>query len=178
VSLVTLNDAKKQLNAIEVGDVDDAEAQRYVDAVTKPMEDAAGRILDPRSFTEVVSLMNATTVMLKRVPVTAVTAVGTIDGGTSWDPANLFVDPDSGMVSVQSGPPLSGLVAFTYSAGVSPVDPNVELAALITIQHLWETKRGAMGVTLGGEGETFVPRGFAIPRRATELIGTPLPGVA
>ena len=178
MSLVTLSDAKAQINALEVGDVDDTELQRFVDAVTKPMEDAAGRVLDPRSFTEVVSLANATGVMLKRVPVTAVTTVVTTDGGTSWDPSNLYVDQDSGMVSVTSGPPLVGQVAFTYNAGVSPVDPNVELAALITIQHLWETKRGAMGVQMGGEGETFVPRGFAIPRRATELIGTPLPGVA
>lgn len=178
MALVTLPDAKAQLNALDVGDVDDTELQRYVDAVTKPMEDAAGRVLDPRSFTDVVSLTNASGVMLRRAPVTAVTAVVTTDGGTSWDPANLYVDQDSGMVSVTSGPSLSGLVAFTYDAGTSPVDPNVELAALITIQHLWETKRGAMGVTLGGEGETFVPRGFAVPRRATELLGTPLPGVA
>lgn len=178
MSLVTLSDAKAQLNAPNIGDVDDAELQRFVDAVTKPIEDAAGRILDPRSFTEVVSLSNATGVMLKRAPVTAVTAVVTTDGQTSWDPVNLYVDQDSGMVSVTSGPPLSGQVAFTYNAGTSPVEPNVELAALITIQHLWETKRGAMGVQLGGEGETFVPRGFAIPRRATELLGTPLPGVA
>lgn len=178
MSLVSLADAKKQLNATGVGDVDDAELQRFVDAVTKPMEDAAGRVLDPRVFTDVLQPRRASVVLLPRAPVTAVTAVVTTDGTTSWDPANLFVDGASGMVTVLLGPTLNGQVAFTYSAGLSPVDPNVELAALITIQHLWETKRGAMGVTMGGEGEAFVPRGFAVPRRATELLGTPLPGVA
>ena len=178
MALVTLADAKKQLNTSAYGDVDDDELQRYVDAVTKPMEDAAGRTLDARSFTDVVQLSNATGVMLAHAPVTAVTAVATTDGATSWDPANLFVDRDSGMVTVTSGPSLSGQVAFTYTAGVTPVAANVQVAALITIQHLWETKRGAGGVSMGGEGETFVPRGFAVPRRATELLGTPLPGVA
>jgi hypothetical protein len=178
MSLVTLADAKDQLNTRTSGDVDDTELQRYVDAVTKPMEDAAGRVLDPRTFTDIVQVTIASGLLLARAPVTAVTAVVTTDGVTSWDPANLFVDPDSGMVTVQSGPALNGQVAITYTAGVTPVAAHVELAALITIQHLWETKRGTMGVTLGGEGETFVPRGFAVPRRATELLGTPLPGVA
>lgn len=178
MALVELADAKKQLNTQAVGDVDDAELQRFVDAVTKPMEDAAGRILDPRTFTDVLRLHNASGVMLPRVPVTAVTAVTTADAVTTWDPEDLFVDADTGMVTVVAGPPFNGLVAFTSTAGLAPVSANVQLAALITIQHLWETKRGTMGVALGGEGETFVPLGFAVPRRATELLGTPLPGVA
>jgi hypothetical protein len=36
-----------------------------------------------------------------------------------------------------------------------------------------------MGVQLGGDNETYVAgRGFAIPRRALELLDTQLPGVA
>jgi hypothetical protein len=178
VALVLLADAKAQLNATGSGDVDDWQLQRFVDAVTKPMEDAAGRVLDPRAFTDIVQVSNASGLLLPRAPVTAVTAAVTTDGVTSWNTANLFVDQDSGMVTVLSGPALNGQIAITYTAGLSPVAPNVELAALITIQHLWETKRGAMGVSMGGEGETFVPMGFAVPRRATELLGTPLPGVA
>lgn len=178
MALVALADAKAQLNATGTGDVNDVELQRFVDAVTKPIEDAAGRVLDPRVFTDVLQLSNASGVMLPRAPVTAVTAVVSTDGATTWDPANLFVDTDSGMVTVTSGPALNGQLAVTYTAGVSPVAANVQLAALITIQHLWETKRGVMGVAMGGEGETFVPMGFAVPRRATELLGTPLPGVA
>jgi hypothetical protein len=70
-------------------------------------------------------------------------------------------------------------VLATYQAGYTTVPANIRLGALIIVQHLWETQRGMMGVQLGGDGETYVTgRGFAIPRRAIELLGPQLPGVA
>jgi hypothetical protein len=60
-----------------------------------------------------------------------------------------------------------------------PIQANVRLASKIIIQHLWETQRGTMGVQLGGDSDNYVAgRGFAIPRRAIELLGPQLPGVA
>jgi hypothetical protein len=70
-------------------------------------------------------------------------------------------------------------VDFTYQAGEVVIPDDYRLAALIIIEHLWETQRGTMGVQLGGDSEGYSPgRGFAIPRRALELLDTQLPGVA
>jgi hypothetical protein len=105
-----------------------------------------------------------------------VVAVG---GSQTWDVNQLHVDGESGEVTVLSGPTFCGRILATYVAGESQVPPNVQLAGLIIIQHLWETQRGAMGVQLGGDSDNYVAgRGFAIPRRAIELLGPQLPGVA
>jgi hypothetical protein len=113
------------------------------------------------------------------VPVLSLTSVVAADGSMTWDPANMLVDGETGLLTVTSGESLAGAVDFTYQAGELVVREDYRLAALIIVQHLWETQRGTMGVQLGGDGETYVAgRGFAIPRRAIELLGTPLPGVA
>lgn len=181
MSLVTLAPTKKQLN-IDADDTShDDELQLYIDAVTVPIEKALGRVADQRQFTDELDLAasGSTSVLLSNVPVTEITDVATVDGATTWDPANLHVNAASGRVTVRSGPPLAGLVAFVYTAGTTPVAPNVQLAALLTIQHLWETKRGTMAVGVGGDMETWTPgMGFAVPHRATELLGDPLPGIA
>jgi hypothetical protein len=91
----------------------------------------------------------------------------------------MYVDGPSGSVNVLSGPPLVGLALVTHQAGLTAIGANIRLAAKIIIQHLWETQRGTMGVQLGGDNEPYMAgRGFAIPRRAVELLGTQLPGVA
>jgi hypothetical protein len=179
VALVTLAAAKAQLN-IDVGDAShDDELQLYVDAVTTPVEKAVGRVVDQRQFTDERDLAGATSVLLPNVPVIEVTDVATIDGATTWDPADLHVNSASGRVTVRSGPPLTGLVAFTYTAGPATAAPNEQLAALLIIQHLWETKRGTMVVNTGGDMEPWAPgMGFAVPHRALELLGDPLPGIA
>jgi hypothetical protein len=179
MALVTLDAAKAQLNATNVGAIDEVQLQLYIDAVTKPIEDACGRTIDARSFTQVMTVNGAAAVVLRRVPVIEVTAVATQDASQTWDPGDLYVDPDTGVVTVKSGPAFSGDVAFVYVAGENPVTANHQLAALITIEHLWETKRGTMTVGLGGDMEPWTPgMGFALPHRAVQLLGTPLPGIA
>jgi hypothetical protein len=92
---------------------------------------------------------------------------------------SLRVDAGTGLVAVASGPAFTGALDVTYQAGLAIVPEDYRLAGLIIIQHLWETQRGTMGVQLGGDSETYMPgRGFAIPRRAMELLDPPLPGVA
>jgi hypothetical protein len=119
--------------------------------------------------------------MLRSTPVISVTSIATVDGSQSWtvSPSTMYVDSASGMVQVLSGPPVRGPLLVTYQAGYAAVPANIRLAALIIIQHLWGTQRGAMGVQLGGDSDNWMAgRGFAIPRRAIELLGPQLPGVA
>lgn len=180
MAIVTLADAKKQLN-IDPGETgDDVELQGFVDAATAAVETQLGQVVDPRTIVEQVSLqMGLSSFLLRSVPVISLTSITSLDGSTTWNVGQMRVDGPSGLVTVLSGPLVSGTAVVTYQAGMVPVQANVQLAAKIIIQHLWETQRGTMGVQLGGDQDTYVAgRGFAIPRRAIELLGSQLPGVA
>ena len=181
VGIVSLADARAQLNFGTSETADDDELRGFIGAATGAVERALGRVVVRRSFTDRFTINgSATELLLRNVPVLSVTSVALVGGGMSWDPANLYVDGESGLVAVASGPAFAGVLDFTYQAGEVVIPDNYRLAALIILQHLWETQRGAMGVQLGG-GDVdmaLVSRGFAIPRRALELLDTQLPGVA
>jgi hypothetical protein len=120
-----------------------------------------------------------TQLLLRNVPVLSLTSVVSADGATTWNVADLQPDVETGCITVVSGPALTGSVDVTYQVGMVVVPDDYRLAAKIIIQHLWETQRGTMGVQLGGDNEPYMAgRGFAIPRRALELLDTQLPGVA
>lgn len=176
--IVSLSDAKAQLNVAATYTDDDEELRRYIGAVTGVVEREVGRVVARRSITERQSLdVAATQVLLSNVPVISLTSVATVDGATTWAVSDLDVDGDSGLATVLAGEPLGGDVEVTYDAGMAIVPENYQLAALIILQHLWETQRGKSGPVPGG-GDLVVPAGYAVPNRARELLGIPLPGVA
>lgn len=180
MAIVTLPQAKKQLNIPDADTSQDDEIQFYIAASSGAVDRERGEAVDPRTVVDELSLSNTTTFLLTTTPVTELTSVAAVDGSQTWDAADLHVDARSGRVIVLSGPPLSGLVAVTYTAGYDPVPANFQLAALIILQHLWETQRGAgVGVQFGnGDQEFAPPPGYAVPWRAAELLGSTLPGVA
>lgn len=181
MAIITLAAAKAQLG-IDASDTDDdVELQTFMEAVTAPLERELGRVVEQRTVIDEFDLSTGVTrVLLRSVPVAALVSIEAVDGSASWsvDPSVMHVDAESGEVTTLSGPALSGRVAFTYQAGEATVAAHHRLAGLIILQHLWETQRGAMGVKLGGEGEAYVPKGYAIPRRAIELLESTLPGIA
>jgi hypothetical protein len=177
--IVSLADARAQLNMGPLETADDDELRGFIGAATGAVERALGRVVVRRTIVERHELGRASEVLLRQVPVLSLTSAATADGSTTWNTANLRVDSATGLVKVTSGEPLSGDVDFTYQAGEVVIPDDYRLAALIIVEHLWETQRGTMGVQLGGDNETYSPgRGFAIPRRALELLDPPLPGVA
>ncbi|GAA1065206.1 phage gp6-like head-tail connector protein [Streptomyces asiaticus] len=176
--LVSLSQVKAQLNIPASDTSNDVELQSYVDAATFPVEEACGRVIDQRAVTDEL-VVRGSCFLLRSTPVVSLTSVAAVDGSQTWDVNALHLDNKTGEVTALSGPAVQGRIQVNYVAGVSTVPPNVQLAALIIIQHLWETQRGTMGVQLGGDNETYVAgRGFAVPRRALELLGGQLPGVA
>ncbi|MEI5520662.1 head-tail connector protein [Streptomyces brasiliscabiei] len=181
MAIITLAAAKAQLGIDPSDTDDDAELQTFMEAVTAPLERELGRVIEQRTVIDEFDLPTGTTsVLLRSVPVSTLISIESVDGSVSWsvDPSVMHVYAESGEVTVLSGPALSGKVVFIYRAGDADVAAHHRLAGLIILQHLWETQRGAMGVNLGGEGETFVPKGYAVPRRALELLESTLPGVA
>lgn len=178
--IVSLADARAQLNMRTTETGDDDELRGFIGAATGAVERALGRRVVRRSFTDRFEVGRATAeLLLRNVPVLSLTSVVSADGATTWSTGNLRVDGETGLVTVVSGAALTGAVDVTYQAGDTVIREDYRLAALIIVQHLWETQRGTMGVQLGGDNEPYMPgRGFAIPRRALELLDTQLPGVA
>jgi len=182
MAIVTLADAKAQLNIQASDTSEDAELQGFVDAATAVVETQLGQVVEPRTVVDQFDFDSCTTAFLLRaVPVISLTSIVSLDGSQSWTVTSpvMHVDGPSGSVTVLSGPPLVGMAVVTHQAGLTAIGANVRLAELIIIQHLWETQRGAMGVQLGGDSDNWMAgRGFAVPRRAIELLGPQLPGVA
>ena len=182
MAIVTLADAKAQLNIPASDTSGDIELQGYVDAAIAAVETQLGQVVDRRTVVDQLDFAsNMTAFLLRSAPVISLTSIVSLDGTQTWTvtPPTMHVDGASGCVTVLSGPPVKGSVLATYEAGYTTVPAHFRLAALIIVQHLWETQRGTMGVQLGGDADNYVAgRGFAIPRRAIELLGPPLPGVA
>jgi hypothetical protein len=179
MGIVTLAAAKKKLKIPPENITLDNEVQLYVDAVGGAVDLARGEAVGPRTVTDQVAVSRGEAV-LTTVPVSEVTSVTSVDGTQTWTVASLHVNPTTGVLAALIGPPLSGTVEVTYTAGYDPVPPNYVLAALIILQHLWTTERGSNGngVRYTSEGEVAPPPGYAIPWRAAELLGSTLPGIA
>lgn len=176
MALITLAQAKTQLNI--TSDAYDDELQLWMGATTSAVEKARGETVEQRRITDEVQVRGGVA-LLRSVPVVDLVSVTSATDGTTWDVSALRVNPATGAVTAETGPSLAGVLIFLYNAGYSDPPANYIVAALIILQHLWETRRGAQGVTRGGEDEAYIPQlGYAVPRRASELLGLSLPGVA
>lgn len=181
VGIVSLADARAQLNLGATETADDDELRSFIGAATGAVERALGRAVVRRTVVERHEVCGTVSdLLLRQVPVLSLTSVVSADSSATWIVSNLRVDSDTGLVTVTAGDSFTGPLDVTYQVGYAIIPDDYLLAALIIIQHLWETQRGAMGTVPGGSEEsTFMAgRGFAIPRRALELLDTPLPGVA
>jgi hypothetical protein len=104
--------------------------------------------------------------------------------GDNQTVADLDVDADSGVVERFDGAFMRGPVQVAYVAGRAEVPANVQLAALIILQHLWRTRLGSPVPSATVTEQTprvygaMVPSGFAIPNRALELLGERIGGFA
>lgn len=174
--VISLSEAKDQLNI--TGTDDDDEIAGMVRAVTAVCERYVGALA---RTVHVETHSGGYQLVVNRIPVLSVTSVAPIlNGGTNQTVADLDVDSPTGIIRRLDGAYMCGPLRVTYTVGRAEMPPNVRLAALIILQHLWETQRGQQGgVSFGGSGEVYDPRwGFAIPRRALELLGDQMPGIA
>lgn len=180
VAIVSLADAKKQLNIDAADTADDDEIRGMIAGASLAVERELGTIVSRRSFIERRTADSDGRVLLSNVPVLAVTSVVSSDGATTWTVDNLDVDEATGLVAAKTGASLAGDIDFVYTAGLRIVPDDYQLATSIIVQHLWETQRGRGGAVPGGsqEPEYMTGRGFALPRRALELLDTTLPGIA
>lgn len=178
--LFTLDDAKDQLNIDLDNTASDAELAGYVSGVTRVVERYVGAVVQ-RSVTEVFD-GGRCEVLLSNIPVASVTSV--TDSGATLD-GDAYTVSKSGVLSRGAGTArtlflpgiqsveveyVPGQVADT--AAVATDLPDVRLAGLIIIQHLWETQRPAAQGPFSQASDDYDPRyAYSVPRRAQELLG-------
>jgi hypothetical protein len=179
-ALVSITDVKAHLNKND--DVDDEELRRTAEAATGVVERYRREIVARRSFTEEFRATSSTRFLVGHYPVDSVTSLVRVDGSTTYDPANLVVDSSTGLVTVGSGPALSGHLRVVYVAGYVVVPPEFLEATAIIAAYLWGTQQQP---GLGPRGpfatdDTVAPpgMGFVIPRAAADLLGGRAPIVA
>src|SRR5215470_17776952 len=128
VAIVSLADAKIQLNIAASFVADDEELRGFIAGASLAVERQLGTVVSRRSFTERRTADSGGRVVLSNVPVLAVSSAQSADGATVWSAGDLDVDEGIGLVVASAGPKLSGDVVFVYAAGLRIVPDDYQLA--------------------------------------------------
>lgn len=178
--MLTLAEAKQQLNVPSGNTEHDDEITDYVDAVTAIVEFHTGEIVASRAVREHHRVHARPRLLLHSRPILSLSHVTRVDGSQVWDTADLHVNPQLGQLTVVTGPVFDGHIEVVVEAGHDPAPPNYNLAARIIVAHLWKTQRGVSGAPFAGGNASALAEGgmgFAVPRRAEELLGAKVPAV-
>jgi hypothetical protein len=180
VSILTLDEAKQQLNIAAGTTTYDEELTAYVDATVDAVAGYVGPI-DATSVTQVVR-QRVGVLTLDRLPVLSLTAVTDAETGTTVDTTGWVVDPASGVVQAYGTYIPARTLRVTYLSGRDTAAAGVSLAARVIVQHLWQTQRGPSARTRSAPEDVSAVPGFAfaVPNRAIQLLERyrSLPGMA
>lgn len=172
--IVSLRDAKQQLNLPLTSTTHDEELRGFIAATTDAVEFLIGPVV-VRSYTERVD-GDRPMIVLSHTPVVSVTSITPVlTGGTTYLSSEVDVDADTGVVQLLTGGWFTGGPwGVTYKAGRSVIRGGVRLASLIIIQHMWRTQRGGQSTVRARSGDDYtepIPGlGYSIPNRAMELL--------
>lgn len=182
--LMSLADAKRQVNIPASITTDDEELRTYIEGTTSVIETHLNKIVVRRSVSELLTAYGRSVLALRHVPVISLTSLARVDGTLTYDVAQLQVDGTTGIVCGLTTPTtFTGFLRAVYTAGYLVVPANITLAAKIILQDNWNTQRqpgigspglfGAPEIVLSPSG-----MGFAIPARAVALLGARAPVIA
>lgn len=185
-SIITVAEAKRQLNMPSTYVDDDAELLEYIAAASELVENHRKEAIVLRPVVDVLSPARVVTeVTLTQVPVHDVVSVALVDGTYTWLASDFrIVDPALGRLRLLSGGTLFGDIRFNYNAGYVTVPSNIALATRIIVQYLWDTQRqpgvGPNPIGGGGSDDYMTPAalGVGIPDRAMILLGGRPPVIA
>lgn len=181
--IISLADAKAQVNIDSTVTTSDEELRPFIEAATLMVERATNEVIVRRSVSETYRLNRPSSrIALRSTPCISLTSVTTIENFFTWDVTKLSLDPN-GVITVQIGSwPLWGNLQIAYLAGYQIVPAHYTMAARMIVQELWTSQRGNKGaMRIGGVGGNFDPVAMAattIPPAARELLGSPVAGIA
>lgn len=205
VSIMSLSAAKAALQIPSGATVDDEELRSLVEAVTFAVETYRGEAIVRRTVVENCSfgrtlseMINGTRIIteqyadarsrrlvLSKAPVISLTSLVRPYDGVTWAIGSdtVLVDPTAGVVMSYTVP-FYGDITATYVAGYQVIPANFIEAAKIILRHLWQTQQTpGFGSRLFSSADdlsshltaTVSSLGFAIPNRASELLGGKMP---
>lgn len=177
-ALLPLQDVKSQLNIPAATTMYDAEIQDYIFTIETSLEGLTGGPLAARVVTERAELDGTCTVLqVQQRPVISVTSITPVATGLAADlSAGLDIDKSAGIIRAIGGRTLAAswnaAVTVVYPAGWVPLPAAFNLFGRFVLQHLWDTQHGpSLRPSMIAEETVVLPGwGFAIPRRAAELL--------
>lgn len=172
--VATLAEFKTHLNRADTAD--DTELTFFLTAASLWTEYAIGGPLDVQTFTEIHWVDGGMIVPRKR-PLVAITSI-TPDQGTALSSSAYFANTGTGIIEFRYGA-TRNWHTVVYTAGLSSISERIKLAGLEVARHLWLVQNGSAGRGFPGDELVPTPMGFAVPRRAMELIaaGDQIPGI-
>lgn len=171
ISIVSLSSVKRQLAEPPASTADDDELRSYLLSASENIDNTCGPCA-VRTVTERVSARGYA-LWLAKPPVVAIVSLTPV---YSWSPAltpaDVTVNLSSGKVTrLNRSCPLYGEYDIVYKAGRPVIPSSLRTGCQMVVQHLWDTRRGPVGVSPGGDEMVTLPGwGYAIPARAAQLI--------
>lgn len=147
----------------------DGRIQRTIDAAEGALASKVGP-LEPTPTT--LRLRPSGGVLVLDQPALTLTSV-TPRGGSAIT-TGMYLDPDSGIVELDSGCFARGVLhTVVYSRGRDPLPPELREAAEVLFQHMWEVQLGTGGRSSGasdGASNSIPGAGYLFPNRVLSLI--------
>lgn len=179
VYVASFAEAKARINR---GDTtDDNELRSYLASATDWAEWVIGGPLSVQTFTEIHWLGYTATIVPRKRPVVSITSI-TPDQGTALSSSSYFNNVGTGTIEFRYGASCNWHT-LVYTAGLSATafaeKERVKLAGLEVFAHLWGIQNGSPARGYQTEDLVPTPFGFAVPRRAMEMIeADKIPGIA
>lgn len=189
MAIATLAEARAQLQIIDTDVSQDTVIQAYLDAIDPVIEARVNKRIVQTTLTEDYDLsdpqMASTyaagwpetyTLRLRNAPVISLTSVTNVNNSYAWTVGtNLRVRSTDGRIRVMTGRGLYGYLQIVYVVGMNPVPGNYKQGELLTLQYLWESRRGVGNVQSGvmGIGEQINRDTFVIPPKALAWLDAP-----
>lgn len=174
---VTLSEFKVHLTKTLGQAGNDEELTLTLGAATGAAEGIVGPIMIRTIVEDVDS--DGGKLYLRRTPGVAITSVVRVGDGFAYNPADLYLDKDAGVIRHLNGCIARGTYTVTYTAGrtseLALVPEDLKAAVMVIGGHLWKTQRGPQPRTRGnvttGEATGWVPgAGYLIPNQAATLL--------
>lgn len=170
MTVLSLEDAKVHLNIS--GTTSDAELKAMIAAATAAIAERVGPLEPVERTVRVTPSYKALAVPSPAANLTTVTD----SNGTSLTVADLYLDKRPGLITYGDGQAFTAnWYDVTYDYGRDPCPPDLVLAVMEMVRHLWtSSQRGPgrrPGSTAGDETANTIPgAAYLLPFRVSELI--------
>lgn len=153
---------------------DQSDMRLFIAAATPIIEDIVGAVLADTRTQFANGGKTGITLWERPTAVASVTVNGTV-----WTVETQYVvDENAGIIYAGSRqapgrfPPGQLNIEVIYSIGAGVIKPNIRLATIELVRHLWQLGRQGQGAKIPGAATPemgYTPTGFAVPKRVIQL---------